>query len=321
MPAVIYNLVTFAPSSAADFAEAQRIVAQVRIPHHAVIARWFDGIALAQVLWIAAALFLLRGNRLFLILAIPFGCSLLLTLVQLATGNDTLALLFPWRTSALLVPIATSVILARIILRFGPWLQRLAPAQATACAGTCGLILGACVAGGLAVPLFELVSEPTLMKFPCSSLSNVPSAGRRLLGAGGRAQVGRRFPRRLLHELHARAAQRRQSHRHRSPGVPPRDGGAALCGFQIHPVPRTRKFWSGIGRVLWCRDVYASRSRGQGARRTGESRRNARGGADSPHCAFRRIGDAPLCRQGIYRSSRLRKNERPFNNLLFPRPG
>jgi hypothetical protein len=51
-PVVIYNLVSFAPTSAAEFAESQSILAHFRIPHHAEPERWCDGIALAQVAWI-----------------------------------------------------------------------------------------------------------------------------------------------------------------------------------------------------------------------------------------------------------------------------
>src|SRR5262249_20715848 len=40
--------------------------------------------------------------------------ALALTLVQVATGSDTLALLFPWRISSVLVPVATTVVLARL---------------------------------------------------------------------------------------------------------------------------------------------------------------------------------------------------------------
>ena len=120
MPSVLYNLATFAPTSTTDFAEAQRILAEIRLPHHAVVARWFDGIALAQILWIVLAMFLARRSNLFLIILIPFLGSLILTLIQLATGNDTLALLFPWRTSAILVPLATTVVGARVVLRLEP---------------------------------------------------------------------------------------------------------------------------------------------------------------------------------------------------------
>jgi hypothetical protein len=115
LPSVIYNLVTFAPTSPGEFAEAQHILAHIRIPHHAVVARWFDGIALGQILGIVLAIVLVRRTKLFVIMLMPFFGSVILTLVQLWTGNDTLALLFPWRTSALLMPLATTIILTKIV--------------------------------------------------------------------------------------------------------------------------------------------------------------------------------------------------------------
>src|SRR5262249_41987977 len=56
LPMLVYNIVAFAPTSAEIFAEAQRILAHFRIPHHAEVARWLDGIALAQVAWIGLSM-------------------------------------------------------------------------------------------------------------------------------------------------------------------------------------------------------------------------------------------------------------------------
>ncbi len=42
---------------------------------------------------------------------------MLLTLIQVATGSNTLALLFPWRVSILLVPLGVSVLLAGLVTR------------------------------------------------------------------------------------------------------------------------------------------------------------------------------------------------------------
>ncbi len=113
MPSVIYSLVTFKPTSPEVFADAQHIFAHVRIPHHAEVARWFDWVACVQILWIVFAIFLVRGSRLMLLMVVPFLGAVGLTLVQLATANDTLALMFPWRTSVILVPIATAVVLIK----------------------------------------------------------------------------------------------------------------------------------------------------------------------------------------------------------------
>jgi hypothetical protein len=156
LPVVVYNLCTFAPSSPQTFAEAQHLLAHFRIPHHAQVDRWLDGIAWAQIGWVIAAMFLVRGSRLFVILFVVFVLSLALTLVQVATGNDTLALLFPWRSSSILVPIATAIFLARIIqglsVCFPPSSLRLERILQAACV----LMLAIAAAGGAYVTYFGL---------------------------------------------------------------------------------------------------------------------------------------------------------------------
>src|SRR5262249_55799685 len=110
IPTALYTLLRFGSENQQTFAEAQRILAEVRIPHHAVIDRWFalpDG---AQLAWAAAGLVLLRRSPLFVVLALAAAIGLALSLVQYQTGSHTLALLFPWRISAVLVPVATAVV-------------------------------------------------------------------------------------------------------------------------------------------------------------------------------------------------------------------
>jgi len=161
-PVIYYSWVKFAPSSPEIFAEAQRILAHERIPHHADPDRWCDVIAWAQIAWIIAAILLTWRTRLFGIMATVFIGSLLLTIAQLVTGSDTLALFFPWRTSALLMPLATTIILARIVELIGTALAREGPLPggrgsengervsiALRCA--CGAILALCTLGGVAI--------------------------------------------------------------------------------------------------------------------------------------------------------------------------
>jgi hypothetical protein len=113
-PVTAYVLLTFGPTSADTFAEAQNIVANFRIPHHARPDLWLDPVAALQLAWVFLALVLVCRSRLFLVLAVPFVLMVLLTILQVLTGSNTLALLFPWRISAVLVPIATAVVLARL---------------------------------------------------------------------------------------------------------------------------------------------------------------------------------------------------------------
>jgi hypothetical protein len=113
-PVTVSVLVVFRPTSAADFAQAQDVLVNLRIPHHSRFDRWLDVVAVLQIGWIFVAVVLVRRTRLFLVLAVPFGASALLTLAQVLTGSHTLALLFPWRVSAVLVPVATTVVLSRL---------------------------------------------------------------------------------------------------------------------------------------------------------------------------------------------------------------
>jgi hypothetical protein len=114
LPVIAHTLWKFSPTDGATFAESQRILAQVRIPHHAVVGRWFDWVAALQVAWVVAAYaFIRRENILFswpLLVAVAVG----LTVIQWLTANPTFALMFPWRISVLLVPVATAAVCAKL---------------------------------------------------------------------------------------------------------------------------------------------------------------------------------------------------------------
>jgi len=141
MPVVAYSALTFAPTSPEAFAAAQHIIAQERIPHHCVIGDWLDGVAIAQIAWVVLALWLLRRQPLFPVLVVSFTAGLLLTLVQAWTGSNALALLFPWRVSIYLVPLATAVNLAALVGLVAHRLDNLGPvAQRTVLAGAAALM-------------------------------------------------------------------------------------------------------------------------------------------------------------------------------------
>jgi hypothetical protein len=156
VPVLAYNLRTFAPTSPQTFVEAQQLLAHVRIPHHAQVDRWLDGIAWAQIGWIVAAMALVLRSRLFFIMLICFVLSLALTLVQVGTGNNTLALLFPWRVSSILVPIATAIVLTRLVQCRATWCVPSSPWIARALHMTSIAILALVVAGGAFITYFGL---------------------------------------------------------------------------------------------------------------------------------------------------------------------
>ncbi len=115
LPSIIYTLAVFAPTDAATFAESQRILAEVRIPHHCRPARWFDWVAGVQIAWMLLGLWVLRKSRLFVPLMVATGLAVVGTAVVLATNHPTLSLLFPWRITAMLVPVSTAAVLMRAV--------------------------------------------------------------------------------------------------------------------------------------------------------------------------------------------------------------
>ncbi len=115
LPVCVYILYTFGPTNPNLFEEAQQILAEVRIPHHCDIARWFDWVAGLQLVWAALGLVLLRRTPLFVVLLVAASGGVVFTLAQYFSANPTLALLFPWRISALLVPVATAVIVMKLV--------------------------------------------------------------------------------------------------------------------------------------------------------------------------------------------------------------
>ena len=108
----------FWPTDGATLDEAQQIIAQLRIPHHAQIGRWLHRSLLIQGPLLLVGLLCCWRSA----VRTPYLVCLLaaggLTAVQAAVGSDALALLFPWRSSVILVPLATAAAVA--------WVYRLA---------------------------------------------------------------------------------------------------------------------------------------------------------------------------------------------------
>jgi hypothetical protein len=128
LPTLIFVLSEFRPTSALTFTQAENILAHFRIPQHAEPGRWFNKQALGVFAIMVIGLYVARKTRVFPILLIAFVVGLFLTLDQIATSSNTLALLFPWRVSTWLLPISWGVIVAwfiRTVFAKGPWLAGL----------------------------------------------------------------------------------------------------------------------------------------------------------------------------------------------------
>ncbi len=141
LPVVIYVFWAFGSAEDSVTRHAQEILVHVRIPTHAVVSAWFDWSAGIQIAWIVLAAALVRRTRLFPIYLILSLEAALLTGVQALTGHLALALLFPWRISAILVPLSTALIGGWLVNRPLPYSERFACLPRLGRAGALVLIL------------------------------------------------------------------------------------------------------------------------------------------------------------------------------------
>lgn len=111
-PSVIYTAFINWSSSPAVADKVFDILVNFRNPHHALVSSWLDWTVTVKAVIFLAALVVVRKTRLFPILVIVALGVVVLTVIQGITGSATLALLFPWRVSILLVPLGLAAILA-----------------------------------------------------------------------------------------------------------------------------------------------------------------------------------------------------------------
>ncbi|MBA3420518.1 MAG: hypothetical protein H0U12_01245 [Thermoleophilaceae bacterium] len=174
VPVGLYAVIAFGPAPGPLHEAAQSVLVDFRIPHHAKPEVWFapdDAIRLGIV---AAGVALAWRTVLFPVLALAVAAGGALTAIQLVTGSETLALLFPWRVSIFLVPVCAAIVLAaatRAIFGLASVLERLVArlrpdraarlrtsARAAAC-GLAGLVIAVSLVAGLA-RLGRLGPEP-----------------------------------------------------------------------------------------------------------------------------------------------------------------
>ncbi len=114
-PLVWYNQTYLGATSAQSQAQALSILVHERIPHHTQPAQFLDRSAYLQIAIMLVGVLLTSRSRLFAVMAALAGGGLVFSGLQIWSGNDSLAMLGPWRVSVLLVPLSTSLILAAAI--------------------------------------------------------------------------------------------------------------------------------------------------------------------------------------------------------------
>jgi hypothetical protein len=115
LPILVFVYTNFGDTPQATTAQARHILAYFRLPHHSLVSWWLDATAIIKIVLVVAALYLVRKSRLFLLLGVSFGVATALTVIQVLTRSDALALIFPWRLSVYLVPLSIALILGWLV--------------------------------------------------------------------------------------------------------------------------------------------------------------------------------------------------------------
>ena len=87
-----------------------------RIPHHADILYWFSYKDVISIIIFLISLILIKDKKkLFISLGVFGFCSIFLSIIQYFLEINSLALIFPWRSSVFLIPISSIIIISFLI--------------------------------------------------------------------------------------------------------------------------------------------------------------------------------------------------------------
>jgi hypothetical protein len=105
-----------------DLAEkASHILARERIPFHAIPMHWLTTLDIFKLSMIAVAAYIChkqQNERLAFVLIISLVLGIAITVIVGFLDDDRILLLFPWRVSAILAPIALILLVATALNRF-----------------------------------------------------------------------------------------------------------------------------------------------------------------------------------------------------------
>ena len=115
MPALAWNYLVFKPENQEYLEVSREILINFRMPHHALISHWFGIDTVIKIALSVLAAYLSRKNVYGFILFSLLLMTIVLTFIQFISGNSTLALIFPWRVSVVIMPIVLAVLLGSLI--------------------------------------------------------------------------------------------------------------------------------------------------------------------------------------------------------------
>jgi hypothetical protein len=119
LPPLIHTIIEFMPTTNDLAVRASHILAREKIPFHAIPMQWVTTLDVVKILMIAIAAYGCRkqNERLAFVLSISLFFGLAATVIFACLDDDRLLLLFPWRVSAVLAPIALVLVVSDLLNR------------------------------------------------------------------------------------------------------------------------------------------------------------------------------------------------------------
>jgi len=124
LPPIGYVATSFLTTAAGAATERDHILAIDVIPQHSQPGQWFDAGAAAGFSLVIVALLAVRIRAFRTLIFIPLLIGVLGTIAQMLTGSNGLALIFPWRVSVWVFPLACTALAALGVHLFGPVVER-----------------------------------------------------------------------------------------------------------------------------------------------------------------------------------------------------
>ncbi len=148
-PILVKSSFILSSDNAAIQSKAMDIIVNIRIPHHSLPLVWFDLTAVLKIVLVLFALLLVWRTRLFYIMLISLALATVATFAQIILKSNTLAMIAPWRLSAILVPLATALILGKAVSWIFLKFQSAIESHSRLISVVLGCLLGASVIFGI----------------------------------------------------------------------------------------------------------------------------------------------------------------------------
>jgi hypothetical protein len=116
LPPVTYAIIQFVPTTSDLANRASHILVREKIPFQTIPMQWLTTLDILKIIMIAIAAYVCRKDgRLSSVMSVSLVLSVVATVIFAFVDDDRFLLLFPWRVSTVLAPIALILIVSAVL--------------------------------------------------------------------------------------------------------------------------------------------------------------------------------------------------------------